>query len=76
MAKAKQDLSDPTVQGHRVVDLQDAIEPPAAPEGSATREAAQRLVKRDRATQGLSERITDAGIIGRVAALLQPIIED
>lgn len=76
MAKAKQDLSDPTVQGHRVIDLREAIQPTRAPEGSAVEKAAQRLVKRDRANQGLSERITDPGVIGRVAALLQPIIED
>jgi hypothetical protein len=94
MAKAKQDLSDPTVQGPRVVDLRDGAVPQAAEseanvidlrsqgsssglsDGSGLQEAAQRLVKQARASQGLSERISDPAVIGRIAALLQPIVDD
>lgn len=38
--------------------------------------AACELVRRARAAQGLPDKITDPATIARVAALLEPVIED
>lgn len=40
------------------------------------REAARQLVERARAEQGLPPKINDPAVIGRVVALLQPVVED
>ncbi|MCA1853422.1 MAG: hypothetical protein LC647_13790 [Beggiatoa sp.] len=40
------------------------------------REAARELVARARAEQGLPPKIKDPTVIGRVVALLQPVVED
>jgi hypothetical protein len=44
--------------------------------GRSIREAARELVARARAEQGLPPKINDPAVIGRVVALLQPVVDE
>ena len=43
---------------------------------TSIRQAARELVARARAEQGLPPKINDPAVIGRVVALLQPVVDD
>jgi hypothetical protein len=53
-----------------------ALEVVQGPVDNGIRQAARELVERARSEQGLPPKIKDPGVIGRVVALLQPVVED
>jgi len=53
-----------------------ALEGVHGPVDNGITEAARELVERARSEQGLPPKIKDPAVIGRVVALLQPVVED
>lgn len=87
MATAKRELSDTQVQGPRVLDGADRTTPRGQLHEAVTgdqatrsqqqlRQAATKAAATMRASQGLPPKIDDAATISRLAALLQPQVDD